>query len=158
MDAKYTLLMINLGALYLSIPLTDEVARFQTPEQLLKPYLDATLSITRPNTSSEESLSSTQTIFTLFYKQHPTPTHAISSDVKSSPLPPSGTSVPMYLPEIVDSTAGTVEVAFWRAVEQLKAAGRRPQRKGDEGKDVESPGDIDGLWPPLEYVEEENEW
>ena len=49
----------------------------------------------------------------------------------------------------------SAEATFWGAVEQLKAAGCKPQRKaGEESQDAL---EIDSLWPPLDQVEEETE-
>ncbi|KIP10590.1 hypothetical protein PHLGIDRAFT_22209 [Phlebiopsis gigantea 11061_1 CR5-6] len=121
--------------IYLSMPLLDEEMKAQTPEQLLRPYLNAALTITLPH-AAEDRL---EPLFMLFYKQHPT-TVLMPSDDESPPLLPDP-SIPLYLPEMADSSVHVAEATFWRAIEQLKAA------------DV-----IDSFWPPLDVVEEEDEW
>lgn len=146
-------LMLIVGVIYLSMPLLDEEMKAQTPEQLLRPYLNAALTITLPH-AAEDSL---EPLFMLFYKQHPT-TVLMPSDDESPPLLPDP-PIPLYLPEMADSSVHVAEATFWRAIEQLKAAGRRPRPKeGADSGGTEAPDVIDSFWPPLDVVEEEDEW
>ena len=145
------ILILSTGVVYLSIPLLDEEARAQTPERLLRPYLDATLTITLPAAPDHTP----QPLFTLYYVQHPATVPA-SSNSESAPILPDP-FIPLHVPEMADSTIGVAEATFWKAVEQLKAAGRRPQLK--EGPSGDGTSDtIDSFWPPLDIVEEEDEW
>ena len=142
------LLTSSKGVLYLSLPLLDDSIRTQSAEELLRPYLDAALSLT-----SQSSGETINTLFTVYYKQHPRKPFSPLTTTDIAPLvsPPSDA---IHLPEIGDSLVPSAEATFWQAVEQLKAAGCRPQTK--EGDEVDA-REIDGMWPPLEYVDEDQE-
>lgn len=143
------------------MPLLDDYDVSQKPKDRLQPYLDAVLALTRTEAVQEEQSHPAQAVFSIFYKQHPPPTTdlpAAESAVLLSPPPADS----IHFPEIADSMVASAEATFRRAIEQLKAAGRRPQRKEKEGEKEsihQSVEDIDSLWPPLEYVEDgEEDW
>ena len=61
--------------------------------------------------------------------------------------------------EKADSSAISAEALFWKSVEALKAAGRRPKRKPEDGEemgeDVEV--EVDSFWPPLDILDDPSE-
>jgi Rab proteins geranylgeranyltransferase component A len=130
--------------------LLDHSSQPLNAEDLLRPYLDAALSLA-PQTSE----SSVQYPFTIFYKQNFPPPLSSSVDTQPTHLYPQPLDS-VHLPEIADSMVGSAEATFWRAIEQLKAVGRQPQATEKEGEQDEI-REIDSLWPPLEYVEEDQE-
>ncbi|KAG5641901.1 hypothetical protein DXG03_003988 [Asterophora parasitica] len=159
--------------LYIALPLPD--ASDAVPaEDLLRPYLDATLALTVPpsppspaHTSSELDSTPTPTptppapLFTAFYIEHPT------APLSPSPLSPSSSHKPHIipaplapsaaLPDAPDAAAVHAEAAFWGAVRALRELGvrRGAQAEGEEQEDIES------FWPPLEVEAEEGgeeEW
>ncbi|PSR72899.1 hypothetical protein PHLCEN_2v11266 [Hermanssonia centrifuga] len=133
--------------LYITMPLLgDQSGGSHSPEELLRPYLDATLSLTRTSEHPESALP----LVTLFYEQSPREGPENNSTEASLMLstPPHS----RYLPEVADSAARNAEVTFWRALEVLKSAGRLPGDKNSEEA-------VENFWPPLEYVNgEDDEW
>ncbi|TCD69182.1 Rab proteins geranylgeranyltransferase component A [Steccherinum ochraceum] len=135
--------------LHLSMPLVEPTSR--TAEELLKPYLDATLSMA--DAGRETSASESQPIrpsHTLFYVQHlptpPSPSDA-SQSLGSLFVPPSDETM---LSELSDSAATNAETTFWKVVEKLKEI-RRIKRESAEtegDKSVEEPV-VDSFWPPI---------
>ncbi|RPD62128.1 FAD/NAD(P)-binding domain-containing protein [Lentinus tigrinus ALCF2SS1-7] len=137
-------------------------------EELLRPYLEAALSLTAPPSSSSVTSPATS-LFSLFYIHH-TPAAVSSAPPSSSSsvivTPPSRP----HLPTIADEATEHAEAMFWTAVKQLKAAGVQrtvPKEEAEEGDaSVEKAGtedtspDIDSFWPPLDAVEDEtsDEW
>ncbi|KAH9950124.1 FAD/NAD-P-binding domain-containing protein [Amylocystis lapponica] len=141
--------------LHIFMPLLD--ATSQTAERLLRPYLDAALSLT---TGPSSDSAPADPLFTLFYIQHPPTTPPALLSPTSNPatvlvVPPCS---PLF-PEVADSTATVAEGVFWRAIETLKALGTRPRAQGEDGGDsVEV--DVDAFWPPLDAVADDmgDEW
>ncbi|KAI0337560.1 FAD/NAD(P)-binding domain-containing protein [Trametopsis cervina] len=143
--------------IYLTMPLSNDAGVTQTPEVLLRPYLDATLTLTSPGPS--EQRNAIAPLFTLFYMQHSViPSRSADSPDLSPTIQYTAPYAP-HLPEIGDSAATIAESIFWRAVESLKAMGRHPERT-DGGSDMEASTthQIDSFWPPLEYVDEGEDW
>ncbi|KAH9843639.1 FAD/NAD-P-binding domain-containing protein [Rhodofomes roseus] len=142
--------------LYLSLPLLEQTTR--SAEALLRPYVDATLSLTVPDSASP---TSTQPLFTLFYIEHPDlpPSSSAASESQiPSILAPLRSST--LLPEQADSATTNAETLFWKAVSALKAAGRRPKRRTGEGEEEgEEEVEVEGFWPPLDIVDDpEEDW
>lgn len=140
------------------MPLVDKNEHdTRTAEELLRPYLDATLSLTSLSATSERP-EHARPLFALFYKQTfpPPPSYdtesAQSTLILSSPYSP-------YLPESADAAASDGEAMFWKAVKALKAAGRLPHRKREDGaEETDTAIDVESFWPPLDYVEDSDEW
>lgn len=132
----------------------------QSPEGLLRPYLDATLSLLSPR--SPETNVALSPVFSLFYMQHcRVPETKAQSAVNLSPGILYSESYSPFLPEIADSAATQGESMFWSAVRALKAAERYPQQT-DRGGDVDAiqdlPREVESFWPPLEHMEDEEDW
>lgn len=121
-----------------------------SPEAVLKPYLDATLSLTTP--PSPESLFST------YYIQNISPAPlsdtplASGSNLLATVLitPPPLT----LLPESSESAADNAEAIFHEAVRTLNSL--QPGVEGADGLD----GEIELFWPPIngDPEEEAEEW
>ncbi|KAH9928951.1 GDP dissociation inhibitor-domain-containing protein [Fomitopsis serialis] len=140
--------------LYLSLPLLDQTA--SSAEALLRPYLDATLGLAVPAPTPTSTPTPAEPLFTLFYIEHPDPSTSDADSHSSSVLRPASTSP--LLPEQADSATTGAEALFWRAVEGLKAAGRRPRRRVGEGEDAsEEEVEVEGFWPPLDVVDDPSE-
>lgn len=135
------------------MPLSHPREGDQSAEQLLRPYLDATLSLTSPQSS--EPSNSHEPLFTLFYTQHAN--NLNSPTTSDAPHLPIVHSYAPHLPEIADSAAINAEKTFWRVVNALKAKGIHPARANDsQGEDGDA--DVESFWPPLEYVEDSDDW
>lgn len=90
-------------------------------------------------------------LFAVFYIEHPdAPAAAPSSSVLRAA--PSST----LISEQADSATVNAEALFWKAVEMLKAAGRRPKRAPEVGGE-ELEADVDSFWPPLDAIEDPSE-
>ncbi|TFY66874.1 hypothetical protein EVG20_g4210 [Dentipellis fragilis] len=133
---------------YLSVPLVDASS---SPENTLKPYLDAILRLTEPST---ESPTPPTPLYTLFYTQHPLKTVLPSSENPDTPtvlLTPDST---ITLTESSDAATQAAEALFFKAVDVLKT--KRPdlwtveegQEESGSGGDVFQ--EIKTFWPPLE--------
>lgn len=137
--------------MYISMPLFEETTR--SAEELLRPYLDAALTLAVPN--PDDSAAPLVPLFTLFYTQTPAPSMP-SSDSSRSVLGVTD-SLPI-LPEVADSATSQAEVLFWKTVELLKGAGCRPRsRKEDDGEEANEEVEIDSFWPPLDMVDDPSE-
>lgn len=133
------------------MPLFEETTR--SAEELLRPYLDAALTLAVPN--PDDSAAPLVPLFTLFYTQTPAPSMP-SSDSSRSVLGVTD-SLPI-LPEVADSATSQAEVLFWKTVELLKGAGCRPRsRKEDDGEEANEEVEIDSFWPPLDMVDDPSE-
>ena len=163
------------GILNISLPLPSYTpSSSPSAEDLLKPYLDAALTLTAPPSSPDASIASP--LFSVFYV-HTAPTSALKLTGLGSGIiatPP----CPQLLPAIADAATENAEAMFWKAVEQLKAAGvqrsvvkgtttKVQDEAGGEDDDVDEkdsvdqePEDIDSFWPPLDAAEDESadEW
>lgn len=135
--------MFVVGIIYLSMPLLEPTS--SSPESILKPYLDATLSLT----VTPLLMPLTQALFTMYYIQHPPRPPAAPSSPISNNLVPTVLITPSpvtLLPESSNSAATNAEAVFWEAVHTLKSLGIRP-RVDDTNPDQ---GDIEGFWPLIE--------
>ena len=124
-------------------------ATTQSAEELLRPYLDATLSLavsTSPDSPAVEPL------FSLYYIEHPP--RAADDHTGALIVPP---GAPPF-PEVADSVATRAEGVFWKAVDALKALGVQPraQDEGDGESSVQA--EVDAFWPPLDSLPDEDEW
>ncbi|KAI0314736.1 GDP dissociation inhibitor-domain-containing protein [Amylostereum chailletii] len=153
---------------YLSLPFTDPTD--VTPESLLKPYLNALLSLlsspapSEPHHEPAPGRSTPEPLFSLFYIQHPPSTP--SSTSAPSPNPTLLVTPPPVpgLSATADAASASAEALFFRAVESLKAL--RPELNVDmeEGEAHSgSGGDVFAelkFWPPLEGEPEDvgEEW
>jgi hypothetical protein len=134
----------------LSIPLLEPTS--SSPELILKPYLDATLSLTAAE-------SPTEPLFTTYYIQHPSRSSVVSSPISNSSMPtvlvtPSPTTL---LTESSDSAATNAEAVFWEAVHTLKSLGILPRVDNANPEQ----GDVESFWPLIEGdpdEEGEAEW
>ncbi|KAI0959198.1 hypothetical protein AcW1_004099 [Taiwanofungus camphoratus] len=137
--------------LYISMPLPD--ASMQTTEELLRPYLDATLSLADTQQTDEAPI---EPLFSLFYTEHPSAPIAQDNAVDS---PSSVLVTPArspVLPELADAATSMAEKMFRKAVEVLQSAGRRPRAEGSEVEDVEV--EVESFWPPLDIVDDGEDW
>ncbi|KZT66985.1 FAD/NAD(P)-binding domain-containing protein [Daedalea quercina L-15889] len=137
--------------LYLSLPLLEQTS--ESAEALLRPYLDATLGLVVPDPASSVPV---QPLFSVFYIEHPESLAAAPSTGDASALsvlrpPPSS----ILISEQADSAAVNAEALFWKAVGALKAVGRRPKRRMDDGEDMgEEEVEVEGFWPPLDTLDD----
>ena len=141
------------------MPLLNNDTPSQTAEELLRPYLDATLTLASTGSPSSGDL---QPLFTMFYTRHPNGT-VPGNPENSSSLSPILHTKPYapHLPEIADSAATNGEAIFWDTIKALKTLDRHPGRKNgdDSGEDNIGMGrEVDSFWPPLEYIEENDDW
>lgn len=162
--------MVTVDILNISLPLSDALSDSLSAEEVLQPYLDASLTLTVPPAAARET-PPTAPLFTLFYIYHPPSTpsnvnHDSATDIFVTP------PCTQLLPLIADAATQNAEAMFWKAMEKLKAAGIRPNLQkdkemedpGQSGKGVEGTEDteaiIDSFWPPLDDVEDEtsDEW
>lgn len=133
------------------MPLPD--ASMQTTEELLRPYLDATLSLADTQQTDEAPI---EPLFSLFYTEHPSAPIAQDNAVDS---PSSVLVTPArspVLPELADAATSMAEKMFRKAVEVLQSAGRRPRAEGSEVEDVEV--EVESFWPPLDIVDDGEDW
>lgn len=138
------ILTISSGIVYIALPLVTPSS--QTPEDILKPYLDSVLSL--PSMSQ-----SIQPLFTTFYMENPrqslSPFHDSEQSSPTCLVPP---SLPFcVLPDVADAATVHAEATFQEAVKILR---NRPisVEQALETDDTE----VIQFWPPIE-VEEENE-
>lgn len=119
-----------------------------SPESILKPYLDATLSLTLSSSQNPP----TEPLFTTYYIQHINPPSSPVLDSTSTVLvtpPPS-----ILLPESSDSAATTAEAVFREAVRTL-----RPLHPTADSVNLDE-GQVETFWPPVDGdpEEEAEEW
>lgn len=119
------------------MPLLDNDVTLGSAEQLLKQYLDATLTLARACDSPENS-GSVQPLWTLFYKE-------LSQD----------SACPLHITEVADAAVTRAETCFWRAASVLKEAGRRPKTTTEDGEQCDKEDGIEVFWPPLDYIEDD---
>ena len=130
----------------------------------MRPYLEATLTLTVPPTAPPDS-SAASPLFTVFYIHSPVASHSeISTDGSDVIVTP---PCPQFLPVIADSATKDAETIFWRAVEKLRAAGVRRtlptegelKREGEAEEELEKgaeeTSEVDAFWPPLDAVDDE---
>ena len=127
----------------------------------MRPYLEAVLSLAAPSSPSETAPAP---LFTVFYTHNP----SSSADSTSIPSPTGAIITPpaiQLLPVIADAATENAEAMFWKAVEQLKAAGvqrslvqdgfRRSEDEEKAGGERE-PEEVDSFWPPLDATEDDS--
>ena len=151
---------------YLSLLLENSNSSAST-ETILKPYLDAIISLSKSSSSpsvNSEAILASDPLFTMYYTQHPTltPTPATSN---TSPTILVSPPIPYDLAECADAASTAAESLFLRTVEVHKARHPEAWVVGTTGdKEVGSGGDvfeeIKAFWPPLdgEPDEEVEEW
>ena len=129
-------------------------ATSHSAEELLKPYLDATLSLAANNLETTESGSSPlQPLYVLFYGQDSsTPLQPGLQDLPSPNaifIPPANSGI---ISELADTAAANAETVFWKVVEVLKEVKRqrRTAAEGEETKDDELV--IENFWPPISDI------
>ena len=121
---------------YLSATISPD----QTPEDVLGPYLNATLNINR---GERESIVP---VFSLFYA------HPLSSELPAS-LSRSKRIIPVRppsarFPEFGDAAAEEAERVFWDTIEAIGL--RRGTTSSKEGEQGEGEDTVSSFWPPLE--------
>lgn len=119
------------------MPLLDNAAASGHAEQLLQPYLDATLTLARTCETPEGS-GTAQPLWTLFYKE-------LSQDFAH----------PLHITEVADAAVTRAEACFWRVASAFKEAGRRPRTTNEDGEQGAKEEYAEVLWPPLDYVEDD---
>ncbi|KAG6885790.1 hypothetical protein C0993_009896 [Termitomyces sp. T159_Od127] len=150
--------------IYITLPLLTPPSESTSAEEILRPYLDATLALTTEPSSSIVSFSSNsatpsppeavppQPLFTTFYIEHP---DSLSAPDNSSaqhrtyivPAP----LVPAYpLPDLPDAAATSAEGVFWETVRILREAGVRPNQASNEEHGLEVDEEIGTFWPPMQ--------
>ncbi|KAJ3983429.1 FAD/NAD-P-binding domain-containing protein [Lentinula detonsa] len=154
--------------LYLSTSIDTAVS----PEQLLKPYLDMTLSLYATSSSDTSIIP----LFTSFYVQTTFSSSYTTSSTKSSrPDHSFGSSLPTILlspappnsplPDSGDAAAVNAEAVFWEAVKALKSikASKKLQKTSKEQvpptvvREEEELVEIESFWPPVVNEEDEEE-
>lgn len=123
------------------------------PEQLLKPYVDAVLSLTNVS----------EPLFKVAYMQHYSPSSTPISTLTQSSIFVSP-ALPPHLAEISDSASSAAEKLFFGVVDTLKAKYPKEwatETSGDEGSSGDRFVELKiPMWPPLEgpgEVEEDEE-
>ncbi|EMD31811.1 hypothetical protein CERSUDRAFT_119383 [Gelatoporia subvermispora B] len=144
---------------YLSRHLLHEDEKTSSAEELLKPYLNATMSLIAPSISEEGSALPIQPIFTLFFIQNPLSAPPASDAASTILVPPPVTSL---VSELADAATENAEQVFWKAAQTITSARAERKPQGGEGKG-ETPKDIevDSFWPPLDVIDDEptlEEW
>ncbi|KAF5321195.1 hypothetical protein D9619_000865 [Psilocybe cf. subviscida] len=140
---------------YFALPLPTIPDESVSPETLLRPYLDALLSL-----ASSPPLTP---LFTAFYLEVPKSARQVTPDVQSAPAPSSSTTaatnldtyfVPpsltaASLPDTPDQATYIAEATFQEAVKALRSLA--PSNDGDEEEPVV-------FWPSLPVEEDDDEW
>jgi hypothetical protein len=158
------------GILYIALPLPS-AASTSSPQQLLQPYLDATLALmVPPNTQSAVPSSQSPIpapLFTTFYVQHhdsgipsaPDPSADLASTSKTYIVPPP-LSPALPLPDIPDAAAAHAETVFWETVKTLCEDGVNPAQASANADTREGVLTIASFWPTVDITEEseDEEW
>ncbi|KAH9887595.1 FAD/NAD-P-binding domain-containing protein [Cubamyces lactineus] len=150
--------------LNISLPLPSLAPDFSA-EALLRPYLDAALTLTAPLSASSE-VRPAEPLFTVFYIHHPASTSSLSDSADTDPgiiITPSCTTL---LPAIADAATQNAEAMFWKAVRRLKGTQELKTSvsvDGEKDEETEKDGEFDGIesfWPPLDVadVESADDW
>ncbi|KAJ4491706.1 GDP dissociation inhibitor-domain-containing protein [Lentinula lateritia] len=148
-----------------------------SPETLLKPYLETTLSF-----SSTSSVKPLIPLFTSFYLQSTSPAPRAASvtasavptdlsashEVSNSIDPPSPSILLMPLPEILplpdsgDASALNAEAVFWEAIKALN--GFKDTKKQEASQEQDAPPvreedrlSIESFWPPVVSEEDDED-
>ncbi|KAK7696481.1 hypothetical protein QCA50_001138 [Cerrena zonata] len=138
--------------LHITIPILVEDTNVE-PEAVLKPYLEAALTLT--SSSSDEP---TEPLMTLYYLQTiPAADLVVLSDDSGSFTVASDTP---YIAEVGDSAATHAEEAFFKIVKALEKRGVKPskvKKLGQESDVEEDEGPITQFWPPFDSVGDPDE-
>jgi len=129
-------LLLWSDVIYLSATISPD----QTPEEVLGPYLNATLNVNR---GERESMTP---VFSLFYA-HPLPPALPASLSGSKRIVPIRRPS-ARLPEFGDAAAEEAERVFWDTIEALglrRGATGSKEGEQDGGEDM-----VSSFWPPLE--------
>ncbi|KAJ3888531.1 FAD/NAD-P-binding domain-containing protein [Lentinula edodes] len=148
-----------------------------SPETLLKPYLETTLSF-----SSTSSVKPLTPLFTSFYLQSTSPSPRAASvtpsavptdlsashEVSNSIVPPSPSILLMPLPAILplpdsgDASALNAEAVFWEAIKALN--GFKDTKKQEASQEQDAPPvreedklNIESFWPPVVSEEDDED-
>ncbi|KAJ7439847.1 GDP dissociation inhibitor-domain-containing protein [Mycena latifolia] len=134
--------------IYIALPLPDVNSTAPPdPQNLLKPYLDATLALAPPVSDSDAPLTP---IFSTFYMQHATAPRAEEDSTPGVPhLAPTPLPPALALPDAGDAAAVHAESVFWEAVKILRPLALQP--------DADDEVAITGFWPPVEHKDDEEE-
>lgn len=111
---------------YLSLPLANSDSSAST-EMILKPYLDAIISLSKSPSSTSvdtEAASASDPLFTMYYTQHPTLTPTLATS-NTSPTVLVSPPIPYDLAECADAASTAAEALFLKIVEVHKA--RHPE-------------------------------
>ncbi|KAG5338193.1 hypothetical protein C0989_008010 [Termitomyces sp. Mn162] len=168
------------GILYITLPLSTPPLESTSAEEILRPYLTATLSLQTESTPSTSAVQlnsppsssdrapsspsedvSPRPLFTVFYIEHPDPASSLPVPENSSAHPhtyivPTPLIPACPLPDLPNSAATSAEDVFWETVRKLQEAGVRPQRNqaSDEEHLAEEYDEIESFWPPMQADEE----
>ncbi|KAG5724428.1 Rab proteins geranylgeranyltransferase component A [Termitomyces sp. T112] len=166
--------------LYITLPLSTPPLESTSAEEILRPYLNATLSLQTESTPSTSAVQlnsppsssdrapsspsedvSPRPLFTVFYIEHPDPASSLPVPENSSAHPhtyivPTPLIPACPLPDLPNSAATSAEDVFWETVRKLQEAGVRPQRNqaSDEEHLAEEYDEIESFWPPMQADEE----
>ncbi|KAE9410705.1 FAD/NAD(P)-binding domain-containing protein [Gymnopus androsaceus JB14] len=122
---------------------TFTIPGVQDPERLLKPYLDATLSLSL-SSSSSSAATPVDPLFTSFYIQSPS----------SSSSAPSPSAIP-NMQELGRRSCGGCREVFWKGVEVLKSRkGRKASEEAVSGEGMKEGEfgveiNIESFWPSI---------
>ncbi|KAG6873997.1 hypothetical protein C0995_007953 [Termitomyces sp. Mi166 len=156
--------------LYITLPLSKLPPESTYAQEILRPYLDATLALTAeptpsgstvqlkspPSPSSPAAPSPSDSVprplFTAFYIEHPSPSPSPLGPENSSTQPqtyivPTPLAPACPLPDLPDAAATSAEAVFWETVRILREAGVRPKRN-EQG--AEEDDEIETFWPPMQ--------
>ncbi|KAJ4466701.1 GDP dissociation inhibitor-domain-containing protein [Lentinula edodes] len=148
-----------------------------SPETLLKPYLETTLSF-----SSTSSVKPLTPLFTSFYLQSTSPSpraasvipSAVPTDLSASHeasnsiVPPSPSILLMPLPAILplpdsgDASALNAEAVFWEAIKALNGFKNTKKQEASQEQDAppvreEDKLNIESFWPPVVSEEDDED-
>ncbi|RDB15492.1 Rab proteins geranylgeranyltransferase component A [Hypsizygus marmoreus] len=172
---------------YIGLPLSSPLPSSISAESLLKPYLDAVLTLAAPPNDPATSTSlptppvetpsphpesaSTKPLFTSFYIEHPTPDsplHTVdpeSTQNKKTYIIPTPLLPASSLPDTPDDAAINAEAAFWEVIKVLQQDGGKSDSDVSGKMELDRTDDasegVSSFWPPLEREEEsggEEEW
>ncbi|KAM6495747.1 FAD/NAD-P-binding domain containing protein [Amanita muscaria] len=123
--------------IYLALPISsgEEIS----PEALLKPYLEATISLAADNSNSGR-----EPLLTTFYLEHIYRTSIPDADQSCLMTPPVNSE---RLPEAPDMAATNAEEVFWKAIRLLRT----------NSDDQEGKGMVEDFWPPTSQEDEVDE-
>lgn len=129
------------------------------PEELLKPYLEAALTLT----SSPSPDSPTKPLLTCYYLQTLPSANMVVLSGSPQPLFTVPSDI-VVMSETADTAATHAEEAFWKIVKDLERKGVKPTKIKSEGEGErseegvgEEPQLITQFWPPLDSVGDDDD-